>query len=232
MKTFFLFVFILFSGLLWAQNPVVLKVRLYQPDKESQISFQKNEEAVIKIGQNEYRNIDVKLNDVLSFFVNNELIEHIEISQNIIDRKSLNLVITGSEVLDELEIEYTDLNAMLGMKGERYTRAERAVMKDNQLTDSDAIEANVKLDGLINKITGRAKLNKKVLEMEKELVSAIRFLEVYPEDYLFENYKLPKDKAPYFALQMVPFINANTKIDSPEFKELMEQQLLHFDYED
>src|SRR5690554_8038811 len=72
--------------------------------------------------------------------INNELIEHIEISQNIIDRKSLNLVITGSEVLDELEIEYTDLNAMLGMKGERYTRAERAVMKDNQLTDSDAIE--------------------------------------------------------------------------------------------
>lgn len=232
MKTFFLFAFILFSGLLWAQNPVVLKVRLHQSDKESQISFQKNEEAVIKIGQNEYRNIDVKLNDVLSFFVNNELIEHIEISQNIIDRKSLNLVITGSEVLDELEIEYTDLNAMLGMKGERYTRAERAVMKDNQLTDSDAIEANVKLDGLINKITGRAKLNKKVLEMEKELVSAIRFLEVYPEDYLFENYRLPKDKAPYFALQMVPFINANTKIDSPEFKELMEQQLLHFDYED
>src|SRR5690554_247299 len=163
MKTFFLFAFILFSGLLWAQNPVVLKVRLHQSDKESQISFQKNEEAVIKIGQNEYRNIDVKLNDVLSFFVNNELIEHIEISQNIIDRKSLNLVITGSEVLDELEIEYTDLNAMLGMKGERYTRAERAV---------------------------------------------------------------------YFALQMVPFINANTKIDSPEFKELMEQQLLHFDYED
>lgn len=232
MKTFFLFVFILFSGLLWAQNPVVLKVRLYQPDKESQISFQKNEEAVIKIGQNEYKSIDVKLNDVLSFFVNNELIEHIEISQNIIDRKSLNLVITGSEVLDELEIEYTDLNTRLGMSGESYTRAERAVMKDNQLTDPEAITANVKLDGLINKITGRAKLNNKVLEMEKELVSAIRFLEVYPEDYLFENYNLPKDKAPYFALQMVPFIDANTKIDSPEFKELMEQQLLHFDYED
>src|SRR5690554_4113789 len=147
MKTFILFAFILFPVFMWAQNPVVLKVRLHQPDKESQISFQKNEAAAIIIGQNEYRNIDVKLNDKLSFFVNNELIEAIEISQNIIDRKSLNLVITGSEILDELEIEYTDINAMLGMIGERYTREERAVMKVNQLTAYDAFDDNIKHDG-------------------------------------------------------------------------------------
>jgi len=231
MKTFILFTFILFSGFMWAQNSVVLKVRLHQPDKESQISFQKNEAAAIIIGQNEYRNIDVKLNDKLFFFVNNELIEAIEISQNIIDRKSLNLVITGSEILDELEIEYTDLNAKLGMNGESYTRTERAVMRDNQLTDPKAVTTNVKIDGLINKITGRAKLNKKALEMEKELQAAIRFLEVYPEDYLFENYKLPKEKAPYFALQMIDFMNEHTDLKSDEFRMLMEEQLLNFKYD-
>lgn len=231
MKTFILFAFILFPVFMWAQNPVVLKVRLHQPDKESQISFQKNEAAAIIIGQNEYRNIDVKLNDKLFFFVNNELIEAIEISQNIIDRKSLNLVITGSEILDELEIEYTDLNAKLGMNGESYTRTERAVMRDNQLTDPKAVTTNVKIDGLINKITGRAKLNKKALEMEKELQAAIRFLEVYPEDYLFENYKLPKEKAPYFALQMIDFMNEHTDLKSDEFRMLMEEQLLNFKYD-
>jgi len=231
MKTFILFAFTLFSGLLWAQNPVVLKVRLHQPDKESQISFQKNEEPVVAIGQNEYKNIGVNTDDKLSFFVNNELIEVIEISQNIIDRKSLNLIITGSQVLDELEIEYTDLNTKLGIKGESYTRAERAVMRDNQLTDSKSLVANVKLDGLINKITGRAKLNKKALEMEKELQAAIRFLEVYPEDYLFENYKLPKEKAPYFALQMIDFMNEHTDLKSDGFRMLMEEQLLNFKYD-
>src|SRR5690554_4643962 len=231
MKTSFLFVFMLLCSLLWAQNRVVLKVRLHQPDKESQISFQKNEEAVVAIGQNVYKNIAVNINDKLSFFVNNELIEVIEISQNIIDRKSLNLVITGSQVLDELEIEYTDLNTKLGIKGESYTRAERAVMRDNQLTDSKSLVANVKLDGLINKITGRAKLNKKALEMEKELQAAIRFLEVYPEDYLFENYKLPKEKAPYFALQMIDFMNEHTDLKSDGFRMLMEEQLLNFKYD-
>lgn len=228
MKYRILFFLFFISGLMFGQNPVVLKIRLLQAEEGVQVHYQINQEDLVFIWQNVQKEIEVHLEDKLTIYVDNELVETIEISQNIIDRKRLNLIVTANEVLDELEIEYRNLNTDLGFEVNKTTRTERAVIKDNKLFDSESVSANVILDGLINKISGQAKLNNKALALEQEYQKCMRFLEVYSGDYLYENYKLPQNLAPFFALKMVEFINEDTKIDSPDFKELMEQQILYF----
>lgn len=234
MKKLLLILFLFCSGFLMAQTSVALKARLYKPSSGSKISMKINNESALELGQNAYKNISINLNDKLTFYVNGVLIETIDVSQKIIDRKSLSVLLTDSTVLDELEIEYTNMNSKLGFENSKeYTKTERAVKKDNQITYNDKSSAtgNIKLDGFVNKLSGRAKTNKKALSVEREIQTMERFLKVYSPDFLYENYKLPKAKAPYFALHMMNFISDGTKLESDGFRMLMEEQLLNFKYD-
>lgn len=233
MKTLFIFFISLISFIATSQTNIVLKARLYQGINSVEIAVQKNKEEPKRIVSNNLETVSVSLNDILSFYVNNSLVESIEISQKIIDRRSLSVLITETTVLDELEIEYTNLNNKLGFGGKSYTKAERAVKIDNQLSYKDPYSAvgNIKLDGLVNKLSGRGKVNKKALSVEKEVLAMERFLSVYTPEFLYENYKLLKDKAPYFALRMIDFMDSTTNINSPYFVEVMEEQLLNFKYD-
>ena len=232
MKNIILFLFLIGSMVVSAQSQVAVKVRLYKTEHQHVLGVQLNNEEVEKLGQNIYKNYDLKIGDRLIFYIDDELVESLNVTQNILDRKVLNVLLTETTVLDELEIEYTNLNAKLGFgANEKYTRAERAVKRDKELSDGQTIAAHVKLDGLVNKLTGRAKLNKKVLSMEYEIQAMERFLEVYSADFLYENYKLPKDKAPYFALHMIDFMNKTTNLNSDGFRMLMEEQLFNFKYD-
>ncbi len=234
MKKFILMMFLFCSGFLMAQTPVAVKVRLYKPTENFTISVKLNDNPVVELGQNVFKTMELKVNDQLSFYINENLIETIEVSQKVIDRKSLNVLLTDSTVLDELEIEHTNMNNKLGLGASpQYTKTERAVKRDNQITYKDNYSAtgNVKLDGFVNKLSGRAKTNKKVLSVEREIQVMERFLKVYSPDFLYENYKLPKTKAPYFALHMMDFINSGTQLESDGFRMLMEEQLLNFKYD-
>lgn len=216
------------SGFIYGQQTIALKIRLLQAEDDAQLHYQINQGDLVFIWQNVQKNIEAQLDDKLTVYINDQLVETIEISQNIIDRKRLSLVVTASEVLDELEIEYTDLNAVLGFETVKTTRTERTVMKDNQLFKPEFVKAHVVLDGLFNKLSGRAKENKKAMTLEQEYDRMMRFLTTYSDDYLFDNYNLPRDKAPFFALKMTNFLDENTKLESTAFIELMEQQLLEF----
>lgn len=234
MKKFIVLICLFYSTIFMAQTPVAVKARLYKPVEKDVISIQHNNQPIEKLGQNVYKTFQLKANDRLTFFINDNLVETIEVSQKTIDRKSLNILLTESTVLDEIEIEYTNLNNKLGLdSGQKYTKAERAVKKDNQITYKDNYSAtgNIKLDGLVNKLSGRSKANKKALSIEREIDAMNRFLDAYPADYLYENYKLPKEKAPYFALQMINFIDDQTNLKSDAFRMLMEEQLLNFKYD-
>lgn len=234
MKKLLLFLFLFCSGFLMAQTQVALKARLYKPATDSKISVKHNNNQIVELGQNVYKTLTLNVNDQLSFYVNGSLVETIDISQKIIDRKSLNVLLTDSTVLDEIEIEYTNMNSKLGLgNSKEYTKAERAVKKDNQITYNDKSSAtgNIKLDGFVNKLTGKAKTNKKALSVEREIQTMERFLKVYSPDFLYENYKLPKEKAPYFALHMMDYINEGTNLESDGFRMLVEEQLLNFKYD-
>ena len=234
MKKFILMLFLFCSGFLMAQTPVALKARVYNPSQGVQIAIKHNNDPVIELGQNVYKTIPLNVNDKLSFYVNGTIVETIEVSQKVIDRKSLNVLLTDSTVLDELEIEYTNMNNKLGLgTSPELTKAERAVKKDNQITYNDKSSAtgNIKLDGFVNKLSGKAKTNRKALSVEREINVMERFLKVYSADFLYENYKLPKVKAPYFALHMMDFINEGTRLESDGFRMLMEEQLLNFKYD-
>lgn len=233
MKALFLFLFGFWSFLLTAQTQIAVKVRLYKNMPQAKIAIQQNNNPVIMLEQNIPKDLLLKTDDHLSFFVNENLIETIEISPKIIERKSLSVLLTESTVLDEVEIEYTNLNNKLGLGSEKYTRAEREVKRDNQLTYNDPYSSvrGLKLDGLVNKLSGRAKSNKKALSLEREVQAMERFLSVYSADYLYENYKLPKEKASYFALRMMDFMTPETDLKSDNFRMLMEEQLLNFNYD-
>lgn len=234
MKKFILMMFLFCSGFLMAQTPVALKARVYNPSQGVQIAIKHNNDPVIELGQNVYKTIPMNLDDKLSFYVNGTIVETIEVSQKVIDRKSLNVLLTDSTVLDELEIEYTNMNNKLRLgTSPELTKAERAVKKDNQITYNDKSSAtgNIKLDGFVNKLSGKAKTNRKALSVEREINVMERFLKVYSADFLYENYKLPKVKAPYFALHMMDFINEGTRLESDGFRMLMEEQLLNFKYD-
>lgn len=232
MKNIILFLFLIGTMVVSAQSQVAVKVRLYKAEHTHVLGVQLNNEVVEKLGQNIYKNYDLKIGDRLTFYIDDELVESLHVTQNILDRKVLNVLLTETTVLDELEIEYTNLNARLGFgTNKKYTRAERAVKRDKELSDGKTSAAHVKLDGLVNKLTGRAKLNKKVLSMEYEIQAMEHFLEVYSADFLYENYKLPKDKAPYFALHMIDFMNEHTDLNSDGFRMLMEEQLFNFKYD-
>lgn len=233
MKTLFLILISLCSFFGFSQTQVAVKVRLYKNDKNATITIQKNNEPAVKVLHNVSKNFDLKANDILSFYVDENRVETLEVSSKIIERKNLNVLITESTVLDEVEIEYTNLNNKLGLGGKSYTKAERAVKKDNQITYKDPYSAtgNIKLDGLVNKLSGKAKTNKKALSVENEINAMEHFLSVYSADFLYENYKLPKEKAPYFALKMIDYIQKDTKIESDAFRMIMEEQLLNFKYD-
>lgn len=233
MKNLVLIISCLISFLSFSQTQVGVKVRMYKEDKNATITVQKNNEAAVKVLQNVSKNFDLNVNDVLSFYINNNIVETLEVSPKIVERKTLSVLITESTILDEIEIEYTNLNNKLGLEGTKYTKAERAVKKDKQITYNDKYSAtgNIKLDGLVNKLSGKAKTNKKALSVENEINTMERFLKVYSADYLYENYKLPKEKAPYFALKMIDYIQKDTKIESDSFRMLMEEQLLNFKYD-
>src|SRR5690606_19055711 len=124
----------------------ILKVRLYKAEHTHVLGVQLNNEEVEKLGQNIYKNYDLKIGDRLIFYIDDELVESLHVTQNILDRKVLNVLLTETTVLDELEIEYTNLNAKLGFgANEKYTRAERAVKRDKELSDGKTSAAHVKL---------------------------------------------------------------------------------------
>ncbi|UUV21474.1 hypothetical protein [Paenimyroides aestuarii] len=234
MKKLILILFLFVSAVTFAQVPVKVKARLYKPTQKSTISIQLNNEPIVQMGENVYQTFQLKQSDRLTFYINKNLVETIEISQKIIDRQSLNILLTETTVLDEVEIEYTNMNNKLGLgTSKQLTKAERNVKIDRQITYNDKSSAtgNIKMDGFVNKLTGRAKTNKKALSVEREIQSMERFLKVYSPDFLYENYSLPKNKAPYFALHMMDFMNESTRLDSDGFRMLVEEQLLNFKYD-
>lgn len=230
MKTILLFLFSMKSVFCFSQTDISIKVTILNYERTDLIHVQKNKEPKVLIKHNISFQMNVEEKDVVLFFINNENAETIAISKNIIENKSFGVVLSNSTVLDELKIDRTNLNNKLGFGNvQRYTRAERAVKRDNQLSYKDPYSdiRGLKLDGLVNKISGRAKINRKALVLDTELTKMERFLSVYTPDYLFDTYKLPKDKAVYFALYMTKFIDKYTNLESLYFKEKVKEELLN-----
>lgn len=168
---------------------------MFQAEDGDQIHYQINRGDLVFIWQNVHKSLEVQLKDKLTVYVNDKLIEIVEISQNIIDRKRLSLVVTASEVLNELDIEFTDLNAVLGFEVLKTTRIEWALMKDNQFSVPESIKTHIVLDGLFNSLSIRSKENKKAMNLEQRYHKMMRFMRVYSVDSLFDSYKLPRNKA-------------------------------------
>src|SRR5690554_4727067 len=149
MKNILLFLFLIGSMVVSAQSQVTVKVRLYKAEHQHVLGVQLNDEDIEKVGQNIYKNYQLKIGDRLTFYIDEHLVESLHVTQNILDRKVLNVLLTETTVLDEVEIEHTNLNTRLGFAAkENYTKAERAVKRDNELSDGKTLAAHVKLDGL------------------------------------------------------------------------------------
>lgn len=232
MKPILLFLFLICSELSFSQTEISIKVHLLYQEGNEKIHIKKNTGDLIEIFPDVIRNLTVEEKDVVFFYINNEMMEHIEISKNILNRKELFLTLSYGTILEELKIDNTSLTKSLGLgSGISYTKQERAVRFDNQVVYSDPKytgKSVAMLDGFVNKLSGRAKINKKALEMDVELTKIERFLSVYTPDFLLESYQLPKEQAVYFAMKMVTFINTYTNLESLDFKEKVKAEVLKF----
>ena len=232
MKATLLFLFFICSHKTFSQTEISVKIHLLYREGNEKNHLQKNTEGLIEIFPDVVKNITVNETDVVFFYINNEMMEHIEISKNILNRKELFLTLSYGTLLEELKIDNTSLTKSLGLgSGIIYTKEERAARFDNQMVYNDPKytgKSVVTLDGFVNKLSGRAKINKKALEMDVELTKMQRFLSVYTPDFLYEHYQLPKDQAVYFAMRMVAFIEVYTNLVALDFKEKVKEEIIKF----
>ena len=139
--------------------------------------------------------IKAKLNDVLSFSHIEFIEQNITISDPILKRNRLDIFLSSNmTVLKELYIDKRDtLNASLGFGKMDMTPAEKSLYASNQFSPGEGV-TGVKMDGLLNRLSGRNKMLKNWLKLETNETNVKKFKQVFPEEYLQDELKIkPED---------------------------------------
>jgi len=221
MKAFLFFIF--FTTICFAQDRKMLsgKVSTLHESKETiRVTNETTKEVVYTNGRGSYQ-IKVKLNDVLAFY-NDEFIEQrITISEPILNRNKLDVFLSSNNtVLKELLIDKRDtLNAALGFSKLDMTPAEKALYGSKQIAASGDGITGVKIDGLINRITGRRKMLDTWLHMETNETNVNKFKQVFPNAYIVEHFKIKPADVNLFIY---------TIVEQPDFELLNVQQSIPY----
>lgn len=154
-----------------------------------------NEKEVISNEKGEFK-ILAKVDDLLVF---SSLT--LDYQRKIIEIKDYNSGFITMEMtskinqLDEVEIiNYNYLNAVnlgiLTKKPKVYTPAER---KLKAATASEFTGLSMSFDPLLNAISGRTKQLKKELQIERKEFAILKIADLFPNEYLVQKLKIPKD---------------------------------------
>lgn len=124
-----------------------------------------------------------------------------------------------TSALDEVVLtKYKNINAVsLGIvpaNQKTYTPAERKLYTATGGSNTYGLNTSVSLDGIINGISGRTKMLKRELEIEKKefLLESVRL--DFSDDYFIENLKIPKDYIEgfmYYLIENSSFVSAYKK---------------------
>ncbi len=219
-KIYFFLFFISFS--LSAQNDTILKGKI--------TSDSSNLEGVHVINRSQkkgtvtleggYFTLKAKITDTIIFSA-----VHLNAVQHIVSKENFGqdlLFIKMEALITPLEevvvMKYKNINAVsLGIipAGQKtYTPAERKLYTATGGGNRYGLSSSVSLDGIINGISGRTKMLKKEVQVEKKefLLESVRL--DFNDNYFIENLKIPKDYIEgflYYLIENRNFVSVYSK---------------------
>lgn len=192
-----------------AQEKAVLKGRV----KLQHTTF--SETTIYNVTQNAYWTTDqsgrfsvrVALGDVLIFTHPEAFEQTVEISKPVLDRNFLDIrLISNHTLMKEMTIVTADsLNtALFGTRSRHPSQAERAdrVNKDIvTLPEYGGIAVNI--DGIVNKLSGQAKMVKNWVRYEQDEKNYRQFTAIYPVSYFVAHFGLKEDLVPFYIYDII-----------------------------
>lgn len=231
MKLFNGIILFLFFGHTFAQTPTLtlLKGKINFQIKglnDVNVTNLRSESTAITDTNGNF-SIFVKSGDVLRFSSIQIVTKEVEINDGDLT-KQLYVVSIEPKInqLDEVEIKkYNNINAVslgiLQKPAKTYTPAERKLRAAGEFHWYSPLLipiGGMSVDGLINAISGRTKMLKKELEVEKKEKLLEKIENTFHEDYFLENLKIPKDYLRgfwYYAIEnekLISALNDNNKM--------------------
>ncbi|WP_045967497.1 hypothetical protein [Flavobacterium sp. 316] len=206
--------FLLFPLFIWAQNDSIFKGKIVSEsnflDEIHVINVSKNIGVVSERGG--YFTIKAKVNDTLMFSA-----VHLKGYQRVVVQKDFDqdLVFVPMEALvnqltEVTLIKYKNINAeSLGIvpKGQKvYTPAERRLQSAEEFKWYSPLLiplGGMSVDGLINAISGRTKILKKELKIEKKEMLQEETSDYYQKEYIINTLKIPEEYVDGFLFYVV-----------------------------
>ncbi|MCP1995693.1 hypothetical protein [Flavobacterium sp. HSC-61S13] len=201
----FLVLFTLLCSAVFAQERILIDGRAKVYKSEPQVIYLKNINSG-KQTQSDltgYFSILVQKGDVLSFWANNIKMENVTVTDEIIQSKQLELMLLkNDQLLEEIIIDSKGKQVdPLGFKMKTYSKAERIYRSESYFPLSFT---SLGLGPLINVFNGKRKMQRKMLDYEKDDINFQYFKKFYPKEYLVKRFHIPEeytDAFSYFVIE-------------------------------
>lgn len=171
------------------RQKVVGKVVSNSRDLEGIVVQNLNTNDAVETEKGGYFNIEAKVNDVLVFTAVHMIGVTHKLKQEDIKKSLLFIPMErNSTVLDEIFIDRSINSESLGFgKPLNYTPSQRNLM--TATTSGGGILA---VDALVNSITGRTKMLKSAVEIERESIAVEKLINKFPTEYFTDYLKIPE----------------------------------------
>lgn len=174
-----------------------------------------------------YFKIEMQPNDTLIFAsINLKGIRRIVKETDFTKRLMFIPMEVSTTVLDELIIERKITAESLGLAPrKKYTRAEKNLHTASSVSSANGISFSI--DGIVNALSGRTAMLRKVLEYERDEMLTKQLVAMFEEDYFTNELKIPKvyiSGFGYYLIQDEAILSAMKSTKKDELKFLMTQK--------
>ncbi|RRJ90621.1 hypothetical protein EG240_07970 [Paenimyroides tangerinum] len=200
MRKFLYFIFIILSWKSFSQELIQGKLLLEDHTTIKLTVYNKNSKESIETDSRGVFQMKMSENDTLVFFQNETIFDEYIVPEVVIKSKSLRYY---------LKKEGTTLNELVIDRGPLFNFGTKPKSKDEKLEHQNSIKpvfensTGVTLDGVFNRISGRNKTIKKVIAFEKAEINFKALKQVYPDEVLVNEFKVPEENINMFVYFLV-----------------------------
>lgn len=213
MRKIFYFTFILLSCKSFSQELIQGKLLLEDHTTIKLTVYNKNSKESIDTDTRGIFQMKMSENDTLVFFQQQTIFDEYIVPNEVIQSKSLRHFLKKDGItLDEMVID----------RGNFFNFGTTPKTKDEKIELQNSIKpvfnnsTGVTLDGVFNRVFGRNKDIKKQISFEKEDANFKAFKNVYTDEILVNEFKVPKDYINMFVYFLVNEEDFNKKLISVE----------------
>lgn len=213
MRKIFYFLFALISFKSFSQELIQGKLLLEDYTTIKVSVFNKNSKETIETDIRGIFQMKMKENDTLVFFQNETIFDEFIVPDVVIKSKSLRYF---------LKKEGTTLNELVIDRGPFFNFGTTPKTRDEKLEHQNSIKPvmnnsiGITLDGVFNRISGRNKTIKKIIAFEKAEINFKALKNVYPDEVLINEFKIPKDYVNMFVYFLVNEDDFNKDLIAPD----------------